>query len=101
MVKAGIQDRHVVAGIFGRAVQRAIGVDRRLDALGDHPHAAGPFGPVTIPPISSLSIAGTAVACALAGNGLPTIALARTATAIAAKLVRNNSLVVVIVSFPE
>jgi hypothetical protein len=56
---------------------------------------------VTTPPISSLSIVGATVACALAGNGLLTIALARTVTAIAAKLVRNNSLVLVIVSFPE
>jgi hypothetical protein len=52
---------------------------------------------VTTPPISSLSIAGAA----LAGSGLPTIALDKRATAIAAKLLRNNLLVLVIVSFPE
>jgi hypothetical protein len=66
-----------------------------------HTPASGPFGPVTTPPISSLSIAGAAVVCALAGSGLPTIALDRTATAIAVKLVRNNSFVLAIVSFPK
>ena len=75
---------------------------QEFDALGDHPHAS--FWPVwprddtaNIIVINSCAT----VACALAGNGLPTITLARTVTAIAAKLVRNNSLVLVIVSFPE